>query len=150
MADIQIQDTKQSGDTVVVGCKLPNGIELRAYVMAEEMEAHPGGAHLVKKGRPVPGSFTVNGNSFPEGGAPRAARMEAGFALTYGVPKKLWEAWLADNKELPAVTNGLIFAHSSERSAIADSREKEKVRSGFERLDPSALPKGLQRAAAVA
>ena len=58
----------------------------------------------------MPGSFTISGNSFPEGGAPRAERLEAGYALTYGVPKKLWEAWLADNKDMPAVVNGLIFA----------------------------------------
>ena len=146
----EVQNTKQSGDTVVVGCKFPHGIELRAYTMVEEQEAHPGGSRTVKKARLMPSSFTISGNSFPEGGAPRAERLEAGYALTYGVPKKLWEAWLADNKDMPAVVNGLIFAHGSERSAIAESREKEKVRSGFERLDPNALPKGMQSVAATA
>jgi hypothetical protein len=136
----------KSGDTVTVACKMPHGIELRAYRMVEAAEPSPGGSRLVQKAEQIPGSFTVMGNSYPEGGAPRASRMEGGYALTPGVPKKLWEQWLADNKDSPMVRNGLIFAHGSERNALAEAREKEKVKSGFERLDPAALPGGIKRA----
>lgn len=133
------------GETVTVACKLPHGIVLRAFVMREQSETTPQGSREVKVAEQIPGEFTVLGNSYPEGMAPRA-RMEGTFALTPGCPKELWERWLKDNKNSPMVVNGLIFAHGTERSAIAESREKDGERSGFERLDPTKLPKGIKKA----
>lgn len=139
-----------SGDTVTVCCKLPHGIVLRAFQMAEKPElVMGGGSRTVQKAEQIPGEFTVLGNSFPQGGAPRG-RMEFGFALTPGCPKALWECWLHDNKANPMVVNGHIFAHGSERSAVAEAREKENERSGFERLDPTKLPKGIEKAQGIA
>lgn len=138
-----------SGDTVTIACKLPHGLVLRAFVVRETEEVTPQGSRTIKKAEQIPGEFVVLGNSFPEGGAPRG-RMEFGFALTPGCPKQLWDKWHHDNKANPMVTNGLVFANSSDRSAIAEAREKENERSGFERLDPTKLPKGIKKADPVA
>lgn len=147
--DNPLDNAPTGGDTVVVGCKLPHGIVLQACTMVETDEPMRDGSRRVMKAHRLPETFTVAGNSYPEGGALRA-RIEYGFALTYGVPRKLWEAWLKDNKDTPMVKNGLIFAHGSDRSTTAEAREKEKVRSGFERLDPTRLPGALKKAEAVA
>lgn len=142
--------SKGNSETVTIACKLPHGIVLRAFHMAEVSEpVMGGGSREVKKAQQIPGEFTVLGVSFPQNGAPRG-RMEFGFALTMGCPRELWERWLKDNKDTPMVKNGLIFAHGSEKSAVSEAREKEAQRSGFERLDPNKLPKGIEKAPAVA
>lgn len=146
----QVVTKSRSNETVTVACKLPHGLVLRAFNMIKVAEpVMGGGSREVPKAQQVPGEFIVLGTSFPQNGAPRG-RMEGGYTLTTGCPKELWERWLADNKDTPMVKNGLIFAHDSEKSAVSESREKELVRSGFERLDPNKLPKGIEKAPAVA
>lgn len=142
----QVATKSRGSDTVTIACKLPHGIVLRAFHMATVAEpVMGGGSRDVKKAQQLPGEFVVMGTSFPQNGAPRG-RMEFGYALTMGCPKELWERWLSDNKDTPMVLNGLIFAHDSERSTVSEAREKEALRSGFERLDPNKLPKGIEKA----
>lgn len=138
------------GETVTVACKLPHGLVLRAFNMVEKAEpVMGGGSRDVKKAEQLPGEFVIAGNSFPENGAPRA-RMEFGFALTPGCPKELWDRWHADNKDSPMVKNGLVFAYEKAGDTVAEARDNESVRSGFERLDPAKLPRGIQKAERVA
>ena len=142
----QVVTKSRSNETVTVACKLPHGLVLRAFNMIKVAEpVMGGGSRDVKKAQQLPGEFVVMGTSFPQNGAPRG-RMEFGYALTMGCPKELWERWLSDNKDTPMVLNGLIFAHDSERSTVSEAREKEALRSGFERLDPNKLPKGIEKA----
>lgn len=151
MADSQPNTPQQpqGRDTVTIACKLPHGIVLRAFRLVETQEVTPQGSRTIKKAERLPGEFTIHGNSVPENG-PSRQRIEFGFALTPGCPKDLWERWLEANKDSPMVQNGLIFAHGSERSAVAEAREKEAVRSGFERLDPTKLPGKIKKADPVA
>lgn len=139
------QPQSRGGDTVTIACKLPHGIVLRAFRLAEVQEVVPQGTRTIKKAEQLPGEFTILGNSVPEN-SPGRGRIEFGYALTPGCPKELWDRWLEANKDSPMVKNGLIFAHGSERSAVAEAREKEAVRSGFERLDPTKLPGKIKKA----
>lgn len=142
----QVATKSRSSETVTIACKLPHGIVLRAFHMAKVAEpVMGGGTRDTVKAQQIPGEFVVLGAAFPQNGAPRG-RMEFGYALTPNCPKELWERWLKDNKDSPMVQNGLIFAHDSDRSAASEAREKEDVRSGFERLDPNKLPKGMEKA----
>ncbi|KMJ45450.1 hypothetical protein ABLB69_14425 [Xenorhabdus khoisanae] len=93
--------------TVVIACKLANGLYLEV------------------------GEQRVSVNGFA-----RNMVDENGFGLTYGVNAELWQAWLAENKDRDLVINGLIFAHEQEASTKAEAKEKQKTKSGTERIQP--------------
>jgi hypothetical protein len=63
--------------------------------------------------------------------------MSGGYRLTPGVPADFCDQWLKENADLPAVKDGLIFAHSRESYVRAQAREKAELRSGMEAIDPS-------------
>jgi hypothetical protein len=131
--------------TVTAACKLPHGLTLRVFDMVETQEAVMGGGFRpVKMARELPTRITLKGVSHAQNAAPNAP-MISGFALTHGVPKEFWDLWLAQNKDTDVVKNGLVFAHEKDGSTAAEAKEKEKVRSGLERLDPKALPKSLAK-----
>jgi hypothetical protein len=149
-SNAQAQKAGRNQEFVTVGCKLPHGVVLRAFRMADTQEPiQGGGAKTVLKAEQLPGEFVVAGNSFPQGVGPKVP-MEGGFALTPNCPKELWDRWFAANKDSPMVKNGLIFAHGSEKNTVAEAREKEAVRSGLERLDPTKLPGKIQKAEGIA
>lgn len=110
-----MSETKTSGDTVVVGCKLPCGLVI----------SHDGKSVELKGSRE---SNIING-----------------FGLTPGVDAEFFEAWKKVHKNMPYVKNELIFAYSDERSAqdMADERIKEKT--GLEGLNPDKPGKDLER-----
>jgi len=58
-----------------------------------------------------------------------------GFGVTQ-VDADLFNGWLAANKDLPAVKNGLIFAQASEASIKAQTRDHEAQETGLEGIDP--------------
>lgn len=109
-------------DTVTVACKLPSGL------------------HLEVLGRRV----TVKGNAFQFGNAPPGLA-SGGYALTPGVAKDFWEAWLKIHGESDVVKKGLIFASTRTIDARARGAEQEKVRSGFEGIEPEAPGAGLEQ-----
>ncbi|KER03396.1 MULTISPECIES: hypothetical protein [Photorhabdus] len=104
--------------TVIVACKLANGLYLDV------------------------GEQRVAVNGF----ATRSFIDENGFGLTYGVNAGLWKAWLAENRDRDLVKNGLIFAHEQETSANAEAKEKQKTKSGTERIQPDQV-KEVEKAA---
>jgi hypothetical protein len=129
--------------TVTVACKLPHGLKLRLFNMVDSQEPILGGGYrTVKVAREMPKSVTLKGWSHAQNMAPDA-QIIGGYALTPNVDKDFWDAWLAQNQELDAVRNNLIFAHDKSVNAEAESKEKRDVRSGLERLDPKKLPKGV-------
>jgi hypothetical protein len=130
---------------VTVACRLPHGLKLRLFDMVESQEPVMGGGfRKVKIARDTGKSVTINGWAHPQNAAPRMQLVE-GFALTPGIDKEFWDAWVIQNKEHDAVKNHLIFAHEKETSTAAEAKEKKSVRSGLERLDPKNLPRGIQK-----
>ncbi|PHM63964.1 hypothetical protein Xsto_03494 [Xenorhabdus stockiae] len=93
--------------TVVIACKLANGL----YLEVGEQQV------------------IINGFA-------RNVVDEHGFGLTYGVDAELWKAWLTENQGRDLVVNGLIFAHEQEASTKAEAKEKQKTKSGTERIQP--------------
>lgn len=134
-----------STETVTVACKMPHGIVLRLFDMVSAQEAVQGGGYReIQKARARPQTIKING--YLEKYDPKLppASRTSSFALTSGVPKDFWEEWLKQNHDLTMVTNGLIFAHKSSASSKAESREKEKIRTGLEPIDPDHLPRGVK------
>jgi len=131
---------------VTVACKLPNGLKMRLFRMIKTTEpVLGGGSREVEMAQETGEEFTLNGFSHPQNKAPHCMIVD-GFALTTDVPKAFWEEWAKQNKDSLFIKNGLIFAHEKEGSVKAEAKEKAKVRSGLERLNPDEMPKGLERA----
>ncbi len=100
--------------TVTVGCKLPSGL------CAEVGEQ----------------SIIFNGIN--------SSMIEGGFGLTEGVDSVFWKTWLEQNKDMPFVKNGFVFAHSQSSSLKAEIKEKAGEKTGLEPLNPKKKPDGIK------
>ena len=139
----------KSAEFVTVACKLPHGLILRLFRMVDAAEPIMGGGmRQIKRADPTGEQVHILGNAVAQNAAPHTT-MVGGYALTYNVPKDFWDRWLTDNKQSDMVKNGLIFAHVSTASATDESKEKAEIKSGFERLDPNAMPKKFEKATPV-
>lgn len=133
-------------DTVTVACKMPNGLILRAFEMVERDEPVMGGGYKTVKYASQRGeAVTINGPAAPFGAPPKVTTA-GGYALTSNVDASFWDAWLAQNAELDAVRNGLIFAMPRQDSAGKEAENRAKIKSGLEALDPEKPMRGIQKA----
>jgi hypothetical protein len=142
--------TKKSG-TVTVASKLPHSIELQLY-KAGEYKGPQGEDIMVKNGPPV----VINGaNSLrlfnPRGGyQPEDLESSGGYGLTPGVDAEMFAAWVAQHKGTKgigeALDQKLIFAQDGEQKAADAGVEAQGQKSGFEPLNPDALPAGVEKA----
>jgi hypothetical protein len=127
---------------VTVCCKLPHGLTMRLFDMVEIYEqVLGGGSRAVKVAQERKERVTVNGFSYAQNVAPHC-KMTGGYAITTGVDKEFWDAWLAQNKDSDVVKNFMIFAHENGNSAQAQANEHAKEYTGvnaMERLDPENL-----------
>jgi|WetSurMetagenome_2_1015567.scaffolds.fasta_scaffold00813_10 hypothetical protein len=133
-----------SARTVVVACKVPNGMCLQLQEPAQRMEDTRDGpvarTYWAKRGRP----YYVHGPAYPVGtlpkGFPRPPLIEGGYAITRGIPVEFWEAWAEQNKRADyfmtpdGAEHGMIFAYADMDDTIAAAREQEKLLSGLEPL----------------
>jgi hypothetical protein len=141
---VQTKPIPPSARTVVVCCKIPNGLQLQLQRDMEKWDDERGGpvkrTYKIKSGA----IYYVAGPAYPQGGKPknfpREPMVEGGYALTPGVPAEFWEEWLRQNRLAPYVQptdgaeHGMIFAYPSKTDAIAAAREQEKLMSGLEPL----------------
>lgn len=96
-------------DTVVVGCKYPTGV-------------------LIQVGNVT---HKINGSNSSE--------IFGGHGITDDVPKQLWDAWYAENKNHDLVLKGFIFAHEQRKEVKAQAKEKVANKTKAEALEK---PKG--------
>lgn len=131
-----------SGETVVVACKLPNGLILRLFHEVDETEATPQGNRTVKVHRQrqdvVP--VRLNGSATPYAKFPDYP-VHHGYALTV-VDAGFWHEWCRQNHDAEVLRNKLVFAHEKPEQAQGQAQEqhKDKVRSGLEPIDPKNPP----------
>ncbi|MGY0790954.1 hypothetical protein ACW7BJ_16430 [Azospirillum argentinense] len=141
-----------TGETVTVACKLPHGLRLRTFTMAETSEPVMGGGfRKVEVARPDPMTFVIHGAAVPKGVSAEHA-IRGGYAITPGVPKDFWDKWLAQNADSDLVRSGLIFAHERSHYAEDEAKERRDVRSGLEPIDPSnpqARVRGVEKGVAA-
>ena len=142
MAEPQVD--KGSSATLTVACKLPHGLQMRVFKMIPHTEPVNGGGVRESKIAEQEGDVVlVKGYAAPTNMRPTVPVIgsDTGFALTHGISRKFFERWLDENKDHPAVVNGLIFAADGDRNVAAKAREGEKLKNGLEPLDPNNLPK---------
>lgn len=157
--------------TVVVACKIPNGLTLQLQRPFEKFEDTRDGpqkrTYNVFYGR----RYVVRGPAYPVGTLPKGfaaykptPMVEGGYALTRGIPKDFWEQWLQQNREAEFVIppdgaeHGMIFAYDDLDDTAAAAREQEELLSGHEpistdedgqgRLTDPRVPKPLNAALA--
>lgn len=124
----------RTGDTVTVGCKLPWGLVLRGMRKATRQVPVLGGGMREETYFPPDGrEVLVYGNARAIGEDPKT-RIVFGVAMTSGIPKDLWEQWLHDNRDLPAIQNGLVFACPTVEDVASEARGQRKQLSGLEPL----------------
>lgn len=101
-------------DTVIVGCKLPHGLEVQ-----------------------------ISGKTVVLNGANSTA-IVGGYGLTRDVDKAGFDAWLLAYADLPYVKNELVFAQATEKSAVSQATEQEAEKTGLEGLDPKKPAPGIE------
>lgn len=131
--------------SVVVSCKLPNGLILRVYGMVEHAEpVMGGGMRTVKRAVQLPGEVKINGCAAAMGKAlPHDIRN--GVGLTFGVDADLFNAWREQNKDSDFVKRELIYASAKPAEVEAQAKSNASVKSGFEPVDRNNLPEEFTR-----
>lgn len=120
---------------VSVGCKLPNGIYIQPYELYTTDEVLMGAPpRQIQLARSVGDPIKIQGTNPDTSTSPPPVLIN-GFRFTENVPLDVWENWLHFNKTGNLVKNGLLFAHKNRASAVAEAREKEGVRTGFEPMN---------------
>ena len=105
--EFQMADNQVKGSTCVVGCKLPAGLVIR-------------GAGKQWRVKGCNDSMIIGG-----------------FGLTYDVPSEIWNDFAKNHAKSKMIRNGVVFAVNDGRSANSAAKEREKQRTGMERLDPN-------------
>ncbi len=105
------------GAVVTVGCKLPSGIILE---MGEKQVRINGVNSVIIESRDA-------------------------FGITENVDKEFWDAWYATHKDLDMDKRGFLFANEKANDTKAEIKEKKGEKTKMEPLDPSKLPKGLEK-----
>jgi hypothetical protein len=125
----------RSTDTVLVGCKLPNGLimEIVEPNMLVGADGKPLPGALVPQPLPIGKRYFLKGaNSVREN--PRAQQGVHPYAMTR-VPRAFWDAWLERHKDRDFVKNGLVFVAEDDASARDMAKEFINQRTGLEGLN---------------
>lgn len=136
-----IKNQVKTGRTVTVACKIQNGLVLQLQRQETYQEPTMNGLREQTRWVPTGERHIVAGPAYPvqpPRGYPRQVPIEGGFALTRGIPADFWEQWVEQNKLLPAVTSGAIFAMTAMQDVTAKARESEDLLTGFEPLQVDA------------
>ena len=131
---------------VTIACKI--AVPWFSLQLCEEREVAENtqtGPRTIKQWFRTGDVVRVRGTAYPAGTAPEGypakPPMSGGYALTHGVDKDFWEAWVRQHAKAPYVLSGMIMAYEKPDSIAGATRERAGELSGLEPLDP----KGDQR-----
>lgn len=122
----------QSGERITLCSKLTMSLELQHQrKRVTQQKQRMGGAEVTfldevwEKEGPI---YVLNGTSVPRGQMPEGYEpppMAGGVSMTHNIPLDFWEKWCEQNKDFPALKNGLIFAVKLADHDEAKARAKE-------------------------
>jgi hypothetical protein len=120
---------------VKVGCKLPHGLTIEmGYTIDKDSNYTRKSAYR---------RATLNGtNSNLVKGAFATANQAPGVTL---VDESLIVEWLKQNAGIGFVKAGMVYIIKNDAEGAAISLDLSKMKTGFEPLDPSKLPKDLEK-----
>jgi hypothetical protein len=148
----QAQNFATGTDTVTVACNLPNGYVLQMYNIEEVVSFLPNGREIRENNCTLNlehGQWALHGpvnfNSLAATGREvnvdfrviKGDAPDCGYALTPGIPRDFWEAWLEVNTKArnPVVTNRNVFAAATETRAVGQAKEFREFKSGLQGLN---------------
>lgn len=102
---------------LTIACKLPTGLHIKIPELKIDLKLH--GSH--------------------------SAYEVAGHGMTRGVDAAMWAKIEAHYADAAWLKNGFVFASTSPESAADQAEEREDEKSGFEPIDPDALPRGIEQ-----
>lgn len=108
---IATTETGTTGDTVVVGCKLPQGLHIVAPELGIDLKLH--GMHSV---------YAV-----------------AGYGITRGVDASMWAKIEQRFAHAKWLTSQAVFVVGDPQSAADRATEQKKINVGFDSIDPREL-----------
>ena len=110
----------QSGNGVIVACKLPHGLHL-------DIDTPDGVQRITLAG----------GNS---------DNVVGGYGITENVDSALLEQWIKKNGSHPMLKNNQMFVTNNMGDARAKADEQSEILTGFEGIDLDRLPPGIETA----
>jgi hypothetical protein len=148
MAKEKATPTPKTGtDTVTIALKHPTGIVLEAFEKVAT-KVPDGGGRMREEMlyRSTGKQYPLYGNRVPMGMTPNY-KIIAGYALTPGIPRDVWEAWKEQHHDSPLLdqANPLIFAHESLEQVEDFAEEGRQLRHGFEPLRKTDDPRVAKR-----
>lgn len=127
-------------ETVVLGCKLPNGLILRLHEKKTKRVAGPGGTQYDEEIQ-VPLKERVYVRGYNYSSQPGALSLKgSAYAFTEGVDAAFWALWKEQNADLELLQNHLIFAEPTLERARGRAVELTSIFAGFEALDMPLAP----------
>jgi hypothetical protein len=128
-----------SGNTVTIACKIPNGIILRLGNMVERVEPVAlGGVRVVSEWQPDGNTIELKGPRRFPGQSPE---QEGAAILNHGIDASAWEKWLSENERSAMVVNKQVFAHAKPDHAAGMAADFKDIRSGLEPLNTDRDPR---------
>lgn len=128
------------GAKVTVASKLPMRLELQCCEKRVAQRRHMGEVWVEETYHKSGPMHVIEGTAYPNGAPPPnmppRPRMICGYALTDGVDKDLWDAWLKENANSALVLNRLVFAYEKQDTVQGKARENTDVNSGLGPLEP--------------
>lgn len=137
--------TKKSGKTCTVGCKIPSGLKLQLFREVDWIEETRSGSIPRKRWDRFGEAVIVRGPAVPVGSAPkgykRPAAIVGGYGLTPNVDAEFMREWMKQNAKNPIVVNGMIFVQEDNASAVDEAKDMKDTRSGLEPVNPDDDPR---------
>lgn len=100
--------------TILIGCRLPNGVEIEAVDASGKMQR-----------------VTLLGQNSAQARSPIIILSPEDYGLTE-VDEAFWAAWKKGFAEFPPLLNGAIFEAKDEKEAKAKHKELKDVKTGLE------------------
>ena len=138
-----LREIPASARTVIVACKVPNGIWLQTQTTQTRMEPTQAGPKETTYNVFTGKKHYINGPAYPNGtlpkGFPDRPDMRSGYALTYGIPVDDWNLWAKQNEKSlffhPEDGGfGAIFAAATIEEVQSIAREHALYLTGLEPL----------------
>lgn len=142
----QIARPQSAGAKVTVACKLGVAYyDIQHTKIVDKFEQNMQGGRTVREAERTGQVVRLRGTAYPRGtppaGFPAAPEIMNGAALTRGVDKDWFDAWLEQHKLDPIVVNKMVFAAETDDALRGESAELSKFLSGLEPVNPKGDPR---------
>lgn len=124
-----------STQKTTIFCRLPSGLTLDLYNVAELKERALSATPVISPPKPIQ-SVTLNGAKHD----PKRRHHALGIAGRTEIDSNFWNEWKKQNPNFSALKNGDIFAAKDNTQGEKMLKERKAEKTGFEPINPEELP----------